>query len=124
MIRMRHRFFRLLPLFVAALWLPLQSIAATAMPFCRHGEAHKTMAMADDAAVEHCAMHDPRPTPADHGLSCDDCGVCHLLAAGFIPTAERAAAVLAVAQDYRADVPLAPASATPEPPQQPPKRLA
>jgi hypothetical protein len=121
---MNRRFLRLLPLFVAALWLPFQAIAATAMPFCRHGEAHKMVALVHDVAVEHCAMHDSQPTPTDHGLKCDDCGVCHLLAAGFIPTAERAAAVIAVAQVYRADASLPPASAIPEPPQQPPKRLA
>ena len=121
---MNRRFLRLLPLFVAALWLPFQAIAATAMPFCRHGEAHKTAALADDMAVEHCAMHDSQPAPVDHGLNCDDCGVCHLLAAGFMPTAEQATAILPVVQDYRADVPLAPTSAIPEPPQQPPKRLA
>ncbi|MBU1236921.1 MAG: hypothetical protein KJ634_02115 [Gammaproteobacteria bacterium] len=121
---MHRRLFHLLPLFVAALWLPFQAIAATAMPFCRHGEAHKMALPVADVAAEHCAMHDPQPEPVDHGLGCDDCGVCHLLAAGFIPTAEQATAILPLAQDYRADVPLAPASATPEPPQQPPKRLA
>ena len=124
MVAMRHRLIRLLPLFVAALWLPFQAVAATAMPFCRHGEAHKMVALADDVVVEHCAMHDPQPAPAGNSLGCDDCGVCHLLAAGFIPTAEQATAILPVAQDYRADVPLPSASATPEPPQQPPKRQA
>ncbi len=121
---MNRRFLRLLPLFVAALWLPFQAVAATAMPFCRHGEAHKVAAPVDDVAALHCAMHDPQPVPVDSGLNCDDCGVCHLLAAGFMPTAEQSAAVIPVARDFRADVPLAPASAIPEPPQQPPKRLA
>ena len=124
MVAMNRRFLRLLPLFVAALWLPFQAVAATAMPFCRHGEAIKVVALVNDVAVEHCAMHDPQPAPADHGLNCDDCGVCHLLAAGFMPTAEQSAAVIPVARDFRADAPLAPASATPEPPQQPPKRVA
>jgi hypothetical protein len=124
MIAMRHRWYRLLPLFVAALWLPFQAIAATAMPFCRHGEAHKMMAMVDDAAVEHCPMHEHQPAPVGHGMNCDDCGFCHLAAAGFMPTPERIAAVIPAARDFSADAPLAPASIIPEPPQQPPKRVA
>jgi hypothetical protein len=121
---MNRRLIRILPLFLAALWLPFQAVAAVSMPLCRHGEAHRTTALVE-AAMEHCAMHDQQQTGSvDHGLACDDCGVCHLLAAGFIPTAEQAAAVIPVAQDYRAVVSLPPASATPEPPQQPPKRLA
>lgn len=121
---MISRRFHLLPLFVAALWLPFQAIAASAMPFCRHGEAHKTVATVDGVAVEHCHMHDPQPAPADHGMNCDDCGVCHLAAAGMMPTPESIAVVTPAARDFRADAPLAPASAIPEPPQQPPKRLA
>ena len=92
------------------------------MPFCRHGEAHQTMAMVD-AAMDHCTMHDPQPVPDDHSLNCDDCGFCHLAAAGMMPTPERIADVLAVGRDFRAETPQAPASAIPEPPQQPPKRL-
>lgn len=123
MAAMYRRLLRLLPLFLAALWLPFQAVAAVSMPFCRHGEAPTTQQV--DAAVEHCHMHEQAPpAPVDHGLNCDDCGVCHLLAAGFMPTADQATAILRVVQDYRADVPLAPASAIPEPPQQPPKRLA
>ena len=121
---MNRRFLRLLPLFAVALWLPFQAVAATAMPFCRHGEAHKVVAPVDDLATERCAMHDPQPAPVDHGLSCDDCGVCHLAAAGMMPTPEAFAPVVPAARDFRADVQIAPASATPEPPQQPPKRLA
>ena len=120
---MRHRFVRLLPLFVTALWLPFQAVAATAMPFCRHGEAHKTMVMARDA-TKPCPLHQHKPAPADHGMACDDCGFCHLAAAGFMPTPERVAALIPAVQDFRSDTPLAPASAIPEPPQQPPKRVA
>jgi hypothetical protein len=121
---MHRRFLRLLPLFVAALWLPFQAIAATAMPFCRHGEAHKLVALADDATVDHCATHVPQQPAPDHGKSCDDCGFCHLAAAGMMPTPERVAAVVPVARDFRTDAPQAPASIIPEPPQQPPKRVA
>lgn len=123
MVRMRNRWSRFLPLFLAALWLPFQAIAATAMPFCRHGEAHKAMAMVEEAA-EHCHMPDSAPVSADHGMNCDDCGFCHLAGTGFMPTPGRAAAVTPMPRDYNADAPLAPASVIPEPPQQPPKRLA
>ena len=113
-----------IPLFIAALWLPFQAIAAVAMPFCRHGEAQTVR----DVATEHCQMHESQ-APAggqvpDHGFYCDDCGVCHLAASGFMPTPEYTAAVIATGRDFRAEAPLAPASAVPEPPRQPPKRLA
>ncbi len=125
MIRMRNRWFRLLPLFLAALWLPFQAIAATAMPFCRHGEVHDTAAMVAmvDEAAEHCHLSgQQQPTQSGHGMDCDNCEFCHL-AAGFMPATEYAAAVMASDRDFQADLPLAPASAIPEPPQQPPKRL-
>lgn len=121
---MNCRFLRLLPLFVAALWLPFQAIAATAMPFCRHGEAHKMMVPTDDAAMEHCTMHGQQQPLPDHGKTCDDCGFCHLAAAGMMPTPEHLAAIVPAARDFRADAQRPPASAIPEPPQQPPKRLA
>ena len=121
---MRHRWYRLLPLFLAALWLPFQAIAATAMPFCRHGEAHKMMAMADEMAGKPCHMHEQKPAPADHAMNCDDCGFCHLAVAGFMPEPERVATVIPAGRDFGVEIQLAPTSAIPEPPQQPPKRLA
>lgn len=121
---MHRRYLRLLPLFVAALWLPFQAIAATTMPFCRHGEAHKMVTLADDASTHHCAMHGQQQSAPDHGKPCDDCGFCHLAAAGMMPAPEFIAAVVPVARDFRADVQQVPASAIPEPPQQPPKRVA
>lgn len=119
---MRSRWLRFLPLFVAAIWLPFQAIAATAMPFCRHGEAPVVAAM-DDIAAEHCHMHDQQ-APADHGLGCDHCGFCHLAAAGVMPTSERFIVIVPAGRDFRSEAPLAPASNIPEPPQQPPRRLA
>ncbi len=124
---MSHRFLRLLPLFVAALWLPFHAVAAVTMPFGGQGAAHRTMAMAmtmAEDAFDHCAMHGKQPAPAKHGQGCDQCGVCHLMAAGFMPSAEQVAVFIAPARDYRADVPPTPASVIPEPPQQPPKRLS
>jgi hypothetical protein len=116
-------------LFFAAFWLPLQAVAATAMPFCRHGEAHRsvpTMAMAEGMA--HCALHgSPAATPApsdhdDHRLSCDDCGFCHLAAAAFMPIAESDVPLLPVSRDYQFRPEPSLVSAIPEPPQHPPKR--
>jgi hypothetical protein len=114
---------RLLPLFIAALWLPLQAVAAIAMPFCRHGEAHKMVAT-EQIAAEHCHMQVPQAGTDDHALSCDNCEFCHLAAAGFMPTHEHVAAVIPADRDFRKDVLRPPASNIPEPPQQPPKRLA
>lgn len=121
---MRSRWLRLLPLFFAAIWLPLQAVAAATMPFCRHGEAERLamiQAVVGEAAVEHCHQQQPSP-PADHGLHCDDCGLCHLASAGFMPIAEALTVVSTTGPDYRFWPELAPDSAIPEPPQHPPKR--
>ena len=63
-----HRWLRLLPLFLAAFWLPFQAIAATSMSFCRHGDVRnvqvmdgKTHAsvtsMAQTMSMGDCAQH-------------------------------------------------------------------
>lgn len=120
---MRRRFLHLLPLFLAALWLPFQAIAAVSMPYCRHGET-PAAATAAASVAEHCHLHAAQDGAGDHALSCDGCGFCHLACATFMPTAGSSLPMVPGAQDYRAEVPLARASAIPEPPQQPPKRLA
>jgi len=123
---MCSRWLRLLPLFVAALWLPFQAIAATTMPFCRHGEAQRLAmmqaAMADEA-MDHCHMHDQK-APTDHGMNCDDCGFCHLAGAGFMPATERAQVVLPVDREFESRIEVTPASVVSEPPQRPPRRVA
>jgi hypothetical protein len=122
---MRSRWLRLLPLFFAAFWLPVQAIAATAMPFCRHGEAHRAMpavvAVGAEAGMEHCALHGA-PAPADHGLNCDDCGFCHLSGASFLTAVGQAPAARPASRDFQAWPELAPASIILEPPRYPPKR--
>jgi hypothetical protein len=120
---MRCRWFHVLPLLVAAFWLPFQAVAAMAMPFCRHGEAHR-MAPADQVDAQHCHMQEQPAGSDEHAPSCDNCEFCHLAAAGFMPTPEYVAAVISLGRDFRSHVVLAPASALPEPPQQPPKRPA
>lgn len=125
---MRSRWPRLLPLFVAAFWLPFQAVAAMAMSSCRHGEVHR-MAVVDDGAAEHCHTHaqaaadDSQPASLA-GDACDNCEFCHLAGAGFMPAAEYVAAAMSSGRDFLADAQLAPASNIPEPPQQPPRRPA
>jgi hypothetical protein len=115
---MRLSWFRLLPLFFAACWLPVQAIAAIAMPYCRHGEAQR----APQAAVAgHCAEHGAA-AGAEHGMACDDCGLCHLAGACFMPAVDRTGATLPASQVFSAWVAPAPSSTVPEPPQHPPKR--
>lgn len=124
---MRRRF-SLLLFILTAFWLPMQAVAAAAMPFCRHGEAHKTVQAT--AAAEHCHLQDqqPReslPSPDDsHGMSCDDCGFCHLAASGFLPAPDHVGMIIGLGREFRLHIELAPPSYIPEPPQRPPRRVA
>jgi ABC-type nickel/cobalt efflux system permease component RcnA len=83
-----RRLLRLLPLLIAALWLPLQTVAAAAMPFCAHGpmvpqQDHARHAVHDhdraDVAHDHHAAQETAP------LACDACGTCHLASASVLP---------------------------------------
>lgn len=66
-----------------ALWLPLQAVAAWAMPFCAHAAA----AVSEDAQAmpAHC-HHEAEAAPASTaaGFDCDNCGMCHLASAGYL----------------------------------------
>lgn len=127
---MMPRWLRLLPMLLAALWLPFQAVAANAMPLCRHGQQQAPVAV--QAAADHCAMHamageaaaQPDPAAADAGLGCDQCGFCHLAGAGYLPAAERIAPAAPADRSFAAPVALVPPSHIPEPPQQPPRRSA
>jgi hypothetical protein len=77
------------------LWLPLQAVAAVAMPFCRHAMADPgaTANLSADVNALHAAhsagqhpQHGGAHAPADgdHGLSCNDCGACHLACAPML----------------------------------------
>jgi hypothetical protein len=133
---MRFRRFRLVLMLFAALWLPFQAMAAKNMSFCHHGQARETLAMqaamADDSdrvmaadCPMHHGAHDPAPaSDKDHGLGCDQCGFCHLAAAGFMSGPEPATAVVPADRVFLAAAPLALSSNTPEPPQRPPERAA
>ena len=84
--------FRLPRKFVAVLmllWLPLSSGNALAVSVSMeaHGTCHE-MAMSD---MQH---HDIHPHAVRHGMSCDDCGVCHLACAGYLAVPSLELAIL------------------------------
>jgi hypothetical protein len=100
-------------LILVALWLPLQAAAAWTMPLCRHAAEREAAQQAQaGAAYAHChegmAAADDAPAPAAD-LGCDNCGICHLTSAGYMP--------VLVARPVTA-----PPSHIGEPPQQPPRR--
>lgn len=108
-------------LLLVALWLPLQAASALAMPFCRH---------AADAAEQQVAVHGEAhchesAVPADEpsaGIDCDNCEMCHLATAGYLPAT--AANPLPEAASVLAALPSStPPSHVGDPPQQPPRRL-
>ena len=125
---MMRRWNRLLPLLITALWLPLQAVAAVAMPFCRHAaeQAVPAEAMAHE---DHCPGHavEAPATPAAAGIDCeqdcDGCELCHLASAGYMPAAAPTTAHLPAARHFEAISVLASPSFIPDPPQHPPRRL-
>lgn len=122
-----RRWLRLLPLLITALWLPLQAVAAVAMPFCRHASEQ---AAAADAMTheEHCPGHAMESVAVavsaaiDCDQDCDGCALCHLAGAGYMPAAATTTAHLPLARDFVASPVLASPSFVPEPPQHPPRR--
>lgn len=88
---MVHRRLPLLLLIVTALWLPLQSVAAL-VAACGHGLARGAarplvLAQATSGCQEDHQGHHRQATAASSsaqgGLSCDQCGFCHLAGAGM-----------------------------------------
>lgn len=118
-----RRWFRLLPLLITALWLPLQAVAAVAMPFCRHA-TEQAVPVAAMTPEGHCAGHaaEAAPTPGDQ--DCDGCELCHLAGAGYMPAAVATTAHLPATRNFVASPVLASPSFVPEPPQHPPRRLS
>jgi hypothetical protein len=68
------------------LWLPFQTVAAVAMPFCEHGQAPANT----DAPLSHDqhSGHHPAHAPDDSTslFACTDCGACHLACAPMVGT--------------------------------------
>jgi hypothetical protein len=102
-------FRRLLLVFLVA-WLPLQGWAAVAMPFCKHGLGHSSGAQTagsdDERQLQRVHAHHDHdsgdtPTNAGHGLSCNDCGACHLACSSSLVSAAIVIGVPAVLRNYR-----------------------
>lgn len=107
---MRGFFFLLI-----ALWLPVQATAAIASPFCRHAHEPLTETVTCHGQVVEVAVQ-------ASDLDCDNCGMCHLASAGYLPTAS--IATVAPAESVRiALLPVEPPSFIADPPDHPPRSL-
>jgi len=116
---MSSRFARFL-LLVTALWLPVQTMAALSMPMCRHAQEQAASLAAEAGAATHC--HEAAaPDQLAHDAGCDNCEMCHMAGAGFMPSAALVAGLMPVGNDYVLPAPAAPPSHIAEPPQHPPR---
>jgi len=120
---MSVRFTRFL-LLLTALWLPVQTMAALSMPMCRHAQEQAAALAAEQAgAAMHC-HETAAPDQAAHDAGCDNCEMCHMAGAGFMPSAALVAGLAPVANDYSLPAASAPPSHIAEPPQHPPRHSA
>lgn len=119
----RRTSLRLLLVFFAALWLPLQAAAGLAMPILMQGGNVGEPA----AASGHChemdmAQADDQPIQSDKDCQ-DNCELCHLASVGFLLPA-LAPSTLATTWRELAPPPLpAFSSRTTEPLQRPPRSI-
>lgn len=70
------------------LWLPIQTASAVIMPFCAHALGAQVPQLESATSAEaHCALHDALDgSSALHDdANCDQCALCHLACAGFMP---------------------------------------
>jgi hypothetical protein len=126
---MNRRFIRFLLLF-AALWLPVQTMAGMSVSVCMNMESHGGMAahqeqgVADAAAAMPCheAMDEQHAAHPDNG--CDNCEICHLASAGFMPSCHFEPALPPLGKRFDAVLIAAPPSFIAEPPQHPPRQSA
>jgi hypothetical protein len=100
-------------LFAVALWLPVQAIAAIAMPMCRHA-----LEQPDTTAPCHESSN---PDPVVHGSNCDNCEMCHFAGASFIPSALLPVHYANADRGYQVPATVAPPSYIGDPPQHPPR---
>ena len=125
---MTQRFVRFL-LFFAALWLPVQTMAALSMSQCRHvqeqaaagGMGHEVAASAELPAPCHEAVDSDQAT---YNEACDNCESCHLASAGFLPSADLLAGLIPAENRYVLPAVTVPRSHIAEPPQHPPRSAA
>ena len=125
---MSTRFARFL-LLLTAFWLPVQTMAAMSMPVWRHVQEQALAAAMSAAADEDvgAAMHCHEAGAADqvaHDGTCDNCEICHLACAGFMPSAALAADLIPAANRYVLPAIAAPPNHISEPPQHPPRAVA
>lgn len=124
---MNNRLARFLLLF-AALWLPVQTMAGLAMSQCRHVQEQAAAdALSHDAAEDESAMpcHEAAdPAQAVHQDTCDNCEMCHLATAGFMPSTDQLAGLVPADNSYVVPAIMAPPSHIAEPPQHPPRSVA
>jgi hypothetical protein len=98
--------------------LPIQATSALAVPFCRHAAEQTVQGHATEQAADHC--HEQAGARGESS-GCDNCGMCHLATAGYLPTA--VAPLFPAATSVQVAV-FAPDlfSHIGDPPQQPPRR--
>ena len=122
---MRSRLARFLLIFTA-LWLPLQAVEGMTMNL----GMPKTQALAqqEEIAADACPLHHhaadsapAMPQPPDK-KACDNCGVCHLAGAAYIPMTEVVATILPASHGFAILPAVERPSHIPEPPQYPPRR--
>jgi ABC-type nickel/cobalt efflux system permease component RcnA len=120
------RRFKSFLLILIALWLPLQTAAAAVMPFCRHAAERQLVQHTEAASPAHCHEHAAAlpEGPAGDSLSCDNCEMCHLASAGYLPAVTAAALPPLTANILVATQLIASPSHIPEPPQHPPRRTS
>jgi ABC-type nickel/cobalt efflux system permease component RcnA len=116
-------------LFFAALWMPVQTMAALSMAQCRHVQeqaasgvmSHEAAASAESSAPCHEAVDSDQAT---HHEACDNCESCHLASAGFLPSADLLAGLMPAENRYVLPAVMVPRSHIAEPPQHPPRSAA
>ena len=121
------RRFKSFLLILMALWLPLQAAAAAAMPFCRHAAESPAQVEATQP-LDHCLEHARSAAgiseeTCSNDLVCDNCEMCHLASAGYLPVTANSL-TLEAASDYLALPAPAPLGHIGDPPLQPPRRLS
>ncbi len=121
---MSNRFVRFLLLF-AALWLPVQTMAAISMPLCRHALEQASASAAHESPAAAMPCHEAGTTDqAAHDAGCDNCASCQMACAGFMPSAPLKTSLIAAAHDYLSPALTVPRSHITEPPQHPPRDSA
>lgn len=124
---MKSRWTKWLLLLLTALWLPLQAVTAFVMPLSLLTSTLAQASQGEEAMPCHAHHSDAvdTSTPDDTDQpDCGRCGVCHLVAAGFMPAAVTSPLILPAAHVLSAAPLRAHHSQVPEPLEDPPKQLS